>query len=154
MRTEADSAPDEATGRLRLKAADAADLQILSAALQDAVVPLVDMVYLGDDQAFALVVNRFRWEAQSAEGGHPERVLCGISFAGVESVRRRGLAKAAVDGFLSLLAIEVAGPDGPSVTIELRFAGEAAIQLQARTVECRLEDLGEPWPTQWRPDHS
>ena len=49
---------------------------------------------------------------------------------------------------MELLTIEA---NDDSVT--LVFAGGAAIQLELESVQCALEDLVEPWPTLWRPDH-
>ncbi len=46
----------------RLKAADAEDLEILSARLQDAAGRLKDFVWLPKQRRFAALVNRFRWE--------------------------------------------------------------------------------------------
>ena len=154
MRTEAESRPKAEKGHLRLRAIDAADMQILSAALQDAVVPLADMAYLSDDRIFVMVVNRFRWEDRAVDDRRSARVLCGVSFAGVEEVRRKNVTEAAVDGFLNLLSVEVDTPASGSTTIELCFAGGAGVRLLAHGVDCRLEDIGEAWPTQWRPDHS
>jgi hypothetical protein len=33
------------------------------------------------------------------------------------------------------------------------FAGDAALRLQGPRIVCHMEDLGEPWPTRWRPSH-
>ena len=140
-------------GLLKLAARDAADLGIISSVLQDALVPLSDMLWLPDDRRFVIAVNRFRWE----RGASGERVAAGVSFEQIDAVKRRNLDSAQVDGFLNLLSVTVhpdeSGGDG-GATILLTFAGDAAIRLESASLLCHLEDFGEPWPTQWRPDHA
>ena len=46
-----------APGRLRLRAADGDDIPVLSACLQDAVVPVADMAYLPSEARFVMVAN-------------------------------------------------------------------------------------------------
>ena len=48
---------------LRLRAEDSDDLAVISACLQDSLVPVRDLAYLPDEGRFMLVANRFRWEA-------------------------------------------------------------------------------------------
>ncbi len=54
-----------------------------------------------------------------------------------------------VDGVLSLLTLRL---DGRYLIIA--FAGGGAIRLDIDQLVCQLEDLGESWPTVWRPAHS
>ena len=181
-------APSLPTERLRLKARDADDLQIISAALQDAIVAVGDMAYLPDEQRFVLVVNRFKWECgdyrdlfspdgagglqpdgapaaapagegrDAGDGGDNEsdpddgvflRTNCGICFSGVTAVRHRGVDRQRRDVMLSLLAVSA-----DANAIMLVFAGGAMIRLECPAIDCRLDDMGEPWPTRWRPEHS
>ena len=37
--------------------------------------------------------------------------------------------------------------------VVLSFAGGTAIRLEGSEITCRVEDMGEPWPTTWRPQH-
>jgi hypothetical protein len=46
---------------IRLRAEDDEDLKIVSACLQDAILPIGDMGFLPDEKRFVMVVNRFRW---------------------------------------------------------------------------------------------
>lgn len=156
------------SGPLKLRAEDAEDLDIVSACLQDAIVPLSDMEYLPEERRFVLVVNRFRWEncpesADMAAGapargpgdasfgdgaGLYERINCGVAFDGVEAVRRCGLDPRDRARMLELLSMRI---ETGSVTLE--FAGQAALRLEGAKITCRLADVGDPWPTQWRPRH-
>jgi hypothetical protein len=136
---------------LRLAATDAEDIAVLSSLLQDAVMPIGEMAYLQADQRFVFVVNRFRWEDagdERVEGRIYERVRCGITFDRVTGVRRRDLDQRQRKQILELLAVEAG--DG---YVELVFAGGATIRLDVDAILCHAEDFGEPWPTQWRPEH-
>ena len=137
---------------LRLRAEDREDLAVISACLQDALVRVADLAYEPETGNFVLVANRFRWEcsATSADGaGEAERILCALTFDGVDGVAYRGFRRSERDRILSLLAIR---QDRPRA-IELDFAGRATIRLNAAGIRCRLRDFGEPWPTGWVPGH-
>ncbi len=136
---------------LRLAATDAEDVAVLSSLLQDAVMPIGEMAYIQADRRFVFVVNRFRWEDagdERIEGRIYERVRCGITFDRVTGVRRRDLDQRQRKQILELLAVEAG--DG---YVELKFAGGATIRLEVDAILCHAEDFGEPWPTQWRPEH-
>ena len=48
------------------------------------------------------------------------------------------------------LAADAARPS-PGLTIDLDFAGHAAIRLTASALSCRVRDFGDPWPTPGSP---
>lgn len=148
-------------GPLKLRAEDAEDLGVVSACLQDAIVPIGEMCFLPDERRFVLVVNRFRWEACGPPGLTPldsadtvedctvfERTHCAIRIEGVEAARCRGLDLRDRGQILELLAIaaEASG-------VVLHFAGGACIRLEASIWRCVVEDIGEPWPTTHKPRH-
>jgi hypothetical protein len=141
---------------LKLRAADAEDLAVMSAILQDALVTVGEMVYLPEESRFVLVVNRFRWERQPGETRKPERTLSGLCIDGVTAVQRRGFNPRDEERILSLLAIQPESleqsPD-KSAALILEFAGGNSIRLEVGRLLCHLDDLGEPWPTRWRPKH-
>jgi len=134
---------------LKLLARDAEDLAVISAVLQDALIPVSEMAYLPEERRFVVVANRFRWErSPAAPRRNGERRLAGLSISGVTAVRRRGFSLAEPDRILVLLAIrQVAG------ALQLDFAGGASIRLETEEIVCHLDDLGEPWPTRWQPRH-
>ncbi len=162
---------ENAAAPLKLRAHDAEDLGALAACLQDALVPLADVVYLKSEKRFVMVANRFMWERKAQEGPPPEpeptaqsadtrfeeaearplyyRVNCAVYFDWVRNVRFRGLDPQEKDQILNLLTVEAGAG-----AIELVFAGGGTIRLEVRDIRCHLEDLGEPWPTRWRPDHA
>ncbi|MBM3487226.1 MAG: DUF2948 family protein [Alphaproteobacteria bacterium] len=136
---------------LKLRATDAEDIAVLSSCMQDAVVPLRDIAWLPDERRFVLVASRFRWEeaaGERVEGRIYERVKTGFRVEDVVRVQRRGIDVRDPGRMLSLLAI--AAEDD---TIELVFSGGVSIRLSVARILCQIEDIGEPWPTQWRPLH-
>ena len=156
---------------LKLRARDARDLETIAACVQDAMVALSDIKYLPRERRFALMLNRFRWEAAPAGAAAPvalaqgnesgdvgfadqgeaefERIHAVLTFDRVRAVKRKRLEQAATDGLLSLLTLRL---DGRYLLIA--FAGGGAIRLDVDQLFCHLEDLGESWPTVWRPQHS
>jgi hypothetical protein len=141
---------------LKLRAADAEDLAVISAILQDSLVSIGEMTYLPEEHRFALVANRFRWEPEAGQerpkGGKAERVLTGICIDGVSAVNRRGFHPRETDRILSLLALRLQEKDDRRALI-LDFAGGSSVRLEVERIMCHLDDLGEPWPTRWRPKH-
>jgi hypothetical protein len=138
---------------LKLRAADAEDMAVLSAILQDALVSVGEMVYLPDESQFVLIANRFRWEPdQGGTRDNFERILTGLCIDQVKSVRRRGVNPREADRILALLAIRPDSDENPTALM-LEFAGGSSIRLEVDRIMCHLDDLGEPWPTRWRPKH-
>ena len=153
------------TSRLKLRAEDQDDLRVIAACLQDALIPLSDIHYLDSERRLILVANRFRWEncpdlpeAPTSQDGiecsNYERVNCGILFDNVTSVRRRGLDQRDRGRILELLTMNIESlGDGGRMAVVMLFAGGAAIRLEGENIKCRISDIGEPWPTQFRPNH-
>ena len=138
---------------MKLRAVDAEDLAVISAILQDSLVAIGEMAYLPEESRFVLVANRFRWEPQAGSvPGKAERVLTGLCIDGVKAVSRRGFSPREGDRILSLLALHVEG-EGGAVSLTLDFAGGSSVRLEVEQILCHLDDLGEPWPTRWRPKH-
>jgi hypothetical protein len=140
---------------LRLRAEDTDDLAVISACLQDALVPVRDLAYDSAARSFLLVANRFRWEGQrpeTANTGEFERVLCGVAFEDVDGVAYRGFRRNEEDRILSLLAIQPIAPPSDGA-IDIEFATGATIRLSVGAIRCRVHDFGQPWPTPWQPGH-
>jgi hypothetical protein len=134
---------------LKLRAEDDEDVAVLSTVLQDALVAIGEMVYLLEERRFVLVANRFRWEPDAADAKRRfQRVFAGLRVDGVTGVQRRGFDPRDGERLLSLLALRAGGS-----SLFLDFAGGASVRLDVERILCHLEDLGEPWPTKWRPRH-
>jgi hypothetical protein len=143
-------------GLLKLKAVDGDDLEVIAGALQDAIVPVLDIAYDAKEQCFMFAANRFRWEKTAGSAGPAgDRVHCGVSFANVVNVQRKGIDRGRPGTFLNLLTIALEErPDGVGPAVLLTFSGDAAIRLETTGLLCHLEDFGEPWPAQWQPQHA
>jgi hypothetical protein len=140
---------DSAT-TVKLAAADAEDLEILSARLQDATAKLRNIVWLPRNRRFAMVVNRYRWES-----GRNQRVLAGLHFDSVLKVQSQKIRMGAGEAVVSLLALRFTANEGedPGGVVELTFAGGGAIRLTVECIDAELADLTQPWAARGRPDH-
>ena len=142
---------------LKLRAEDEADLQIIGACLQDALVPICDMIWLRDERRFAMVVNRFMWEVPpeqvAPEDGADEdeihtRINGILSFQKVKAVRLRNIEQTDRERILNLLTLR-----GRDDGVDLEFAGGGTVRIETDAIDCYLEDVGAPWPTKSRPAH-
>ena len=100
---------------LRLTAADAEDLTVISALVQDAVFPVTEMRWQPALRRFALLLNRFRWEDQAGVTGRhpPERTQAVLVIQDALHVASSGFDRREGDLVLSLLSVEFeAGADG------------------------------------------
>jgi len=138
---------------LRLRAEDAADLEVISAALQDAVFVVGDLAYDARSRRFTAELNRFRWEAQKRKG-RGERIRSVLAVESVLGVKSRKLRLAAKDAAGVLLQIKFEAADEPPAgALALMLAGGGEIRLDAECLDVSLTDLGTPWATPNRPDH-
>lgn len=141
--------------RLKLAAADAEDLQLLSARLQDAVLKLKNLSWQPRKRRFAAVVNRLQWES-----GGQTRVRSGLHFDGVLKVQSQNVKLGADEAVVSLLAVTFKPNDGhenqeadPGGIIELVLAGGGAIRLTVECIDAELTDMTSSWAARGKPDH-
>lgn len=131
---------DADEGPLRLRAFDAEDLRVVSAALQDSVFPVTEMGWQRSSRRFAILVNRYRWEAELKE-----RVQCVLAIEDVQSVRSQGIDRADKDMVLSLLSIDwTEGVDGAGI-LTLVLAGDGEVELSVEALEVTLKDVTRPY---------
>ena len=139
--------------QLRLLAEDAADLDVLAAAAQDALVRAGDLSFDPKARRFSALISRFRWE--KAEGAGPfERVQAGLSFESVLKVKSRRLRRDAPDALASILSLAFEpAEEPPGGVVRVLFAGGGEVSLGVECLDAVLVDLGAAWPTPRRPDH-
>ncbi len=135
---------------LRLLAEDADDLEIISAALQDAVAHIGGISWEPKARRLTIAVNRFRWEA--ADAGH-ERVRAAIQLGGVLAVRARNLRPEAKDAVVQLLAVTFDPGEAPGGIITFAFADGADLAAEVECIDAALADLSTPWTTPSSPEH-
>ena len=138
---------------LKLLAADVADLEIISAAAQDALVHVSELSYDPKARRFTAMVSRFRWES-AGEAGPFERVRAALSFESVLAVRTRKLRRDMPQALADILSLKFeAAEDPPGGVARLVLAGDGEIALDVECLDVTLADIGPVWPTPRRPDH-
>lgn len=133
---------------LRLLAHDATDLEMLSAAVQDAVVKVGDIRFESEAKRLTVALNRYRWE-----GGGRTRVRSGLQFGSVRSVQGRKIRRDDPEAVLELLAITFEEAEAPGGAITFSFAGGGDLRATVECVEGVLADISAPWPTPRKPRH-
>ncbi|MBK4217097.1 DUF2948 family protein [Paracoccus caeni] len=132
---------------LALKAEDSDDLRIMSALLQDSVLPGSEISYDPKARRLALLLNRFRWEdadAARAEGRGFERVRALLVIGDVLRMTSDGVERDA-DTVLELLSIDwQPGEDGTGA-LSLNFSGDGTLVLDVECVNLDLRDVSQPY---------
>jgi Protein of unknown function (DUF2948) len=142
---------DAKPSSLQLLADDAEGMQLISAALQDAIGAIGDIRYEKAARRLTVAFNRFRWEAGAKKGG--ERVRSALQLGGVLDVKAKKLRRDAPKAVVSLLAIAFEPGEAPGGAVVLSFAGGGELRATVECVDAVLADLSRPWPTRNRPAH-
>ena len=135
---------------LRLLAQDADDLEIISAALQDAVARIGDIRWEPRARRLTMALNRFCWEAATER---PERVRAAVQFGGVMAVRSRNLRTDAPDGVVQLLALRFEPAEPPGGVVVFAFADGADLAAEVECIDAAMADLSEAWAAPHVPEH-
>lgn len=135
--------------KLKLTALDADDLGVISAAVQDSLVAVRDCAYFAGEKRFVLLLNRFCWEAGPGVDAQYWRTHSALVFNDVNAVHHHKIPLDTPDRVLDLLSV---GAENAHSAV-LRFAADRAIRLEIGRLACHLGDVGEPWPTPWKPAH-
>ena len=138
-------------GGLQLLAADAEDLKVLSAALQDAVCAIGDIRFERGPRRLTIAFNRVRWEAAAAKT--TERVRSALQLGGALEVKARRLKRDAPKAILSLLSVGFEPGEAPGGVIAFAFAGGGELKVTVECIDAVLADLSRPWPARRRPTH-
>jgi len=131
---------------LRLLAEDAVDLQIISAALQDAIMRPVDIRWEKEARRLTIVLSRFCWDC----GG--TRVMAAMQFGDVEAVKSRRLPRLP-ESALELLALDFEPTEAPGGRVILMFAGGGDLRIDVECLDAVLTDLSDRWPARVAPTH-
>ena len=158
------SAKTEKPSRLKLMARGRTDFEILSALMQDAIVPGEDMVWDKAGSCFVMLANRFCWDLPAQKGvksksGGPvhQRRLCAVQVHGVMTVRTSGMPQSRKGTLFNLLAIdfddgvlasaggEAGAVQEPGKQAEAR-AGAKAVSTGKAEAKSKAVDDSEPKP--------
>jgi len=134
---------------LKLKAETQADLQIISASMQDAIVRVGGIDYNPKGRFLTLRATRFRHEDQQSA-----RIQSGLRLDGILSLSSRGLDRSDPDAMAVLLGIDYAEDDAPpGGVMTFIFAGGGEIRARVEALELILADVAEPRLTNKTPLH-
>ena len=149
--------------KLRLLAYDVDDVAVLSALLQDAIIPGSDMSFDRQLNEFVIVANRFCWELGpcgdvKSSDGKPiyERRLCGIRIARVRSVQHHnwpGTRQYELFNLLALGLMDMAEKATDGAVLQFEFSGGSCLRLNVDDVDVVLADLDVGHPTSLQPAH-
>ena len=149
--------------KLRLLAHDGDDVGVISALLQDAIVPGSDMSFDRKLNEFVIVANRFCWELEpfanvKSSDGKPiyERRLCGLRIARVRSVQHYNWPEMRQYELFNLLALglmDMAEQADDGAVIQFEFSGGSSLRLNVDEVDIVLADLDVGHPTSLQPTH-
>ena len=136
---------------LRLLAQDVDDLQVISAALQDAIAHVGDIRYEPKGRTLTVMFNRFRWEGAGGPCG--ERVVSALQLGDVVRVRQRGLSTEDKGALISALALDFDPGEAPGGCVLLRFCHGGDLAVEVECIDAVLADVSEAWPARSWPDH-
>jgi hypothetical protein len=149
--------------KLRLLAHDRDDISVLSALLQDAIIPGADMSFDRKLNEFVIVANRFCWELEpltdvkSSDGkAIHERRLCGVRIARVRSVHHNHWPKTRQYRLFNLLAlglVDMAEHAKDGSVLQFEFSGGSSLRLNVDDVDIAFADLDVGHPTSLQPKH-
>ena len=149
--------------KLRLLAHDGDDVAVLSALLQDAIIPGADMSFNHKLNEFVIVANRFCWELEplvdvKSSHGKPifERRLCGIRIARVRDVQHNNWPETRQNQLFNLLALrlmDMAEQAREGAVLQFEFSGGSSLRLNVDVVDIVLVDLDVGHPTSLQPAH-
>ncbi|GHF41151.1 DUF2948 family protein [Seohaeicola zhoushanensis] len=130
---------------LNLGAMDADDLGVISALVQDAVLPITEISWQPAARRLALLVNRFRWEDGGRERHGPERVRALLVVDNVIRVASQGIDRKDRGLVLSLLSVSFEPGEDEAGQVLLTLAGDGAIRLEVEALEVTLKDVTRPY---------
>jgi hypothetical protein len=140
---------------LKLRAEDLEDLEVISAAVQDATFAMGDVAFDAKARRLTVLLNRFRWEQVAGEKGPFERVRSGLSLDGVLGVRSLRLRRDLPDATAWLLALSyIPDAEPPGGEVRLVLAGGGEIGVRVECVDAAMVDTGPVWRTPRLPDHA
>ncbi|WP_208347247.1 DUF2948 family protein [Pseudaestuariivita rosea] len=143
---------------LRLVAFDTDDLRVISALVQDAIFPIAEMTWQPKQRRFAILLNRFRWEDETAAERRKrsyERVQSVLTIEDVQKVSSQGIDRSDKDIVLSCLSIDFEPGNDGTGRVLITLAGDGAIALDVEALEVNLRDVTRPYvaPSGHKPEH-
>nr|WP_237072509.1 DUF2948 family protein [Pseudaestuariivita rosea] len=137
---------------------DTDDLRVISALVQDAIFPIAEMTWQPKQRRFAILLNRFRWEDETAAERRKrsyERVQSVLTIEDVQKVSSQGIDRSDKDIVLSCLSIDFEPGNDGTGRVLITLAGDGAIALDVEALEVNLRDVTRPYvaPSGHKPEH-
>jgi hypothetical protein len=131
---------------LKIIAQDPADLYILSACLQDSLIPIDGLNYDAAKKCFHIFAHRYQWEGH---GNASQRIASRLSIENVEGVQFSGFDPKRKDSQdLYLLTLHHETP-----YLYMIFSNNAKIRLKTDALKIKLRDVSIPWSS-LKPSHA
>lgn len=129
---------------LSLQANDIQGMEIVSALLQDSLLPPTDMNH--DGNTFVLVCSRFMREISNA---NPHRVHTAVYIQGVQQVQRKNISPKN-ELPLNILSLTLNGD-----TLTLQFSEDRAVRMSvSNDFAVMVRDVDSPYPVSTTPNHT
>ena len=134
--------------KLRLRASDTGDLEIIAGAVQDSIFQIGQSRYDKAGLSFTLRLSRYMREMDT-----PHRVESGLRFDGVLSVKSQGVDLTKQDAYAVILGLIYEATDTPAGIVSVTLAGGGVIQIEVEAIDATLADIGDPRKTKRIPKH-
>lgn len=134
--------------KLRLKAETKTDLDIIAAAVQDAILRVGEINYDLRGRSLTLRMTRFQHESDKAA-----RAQSGLRFDSVLGVRTRGIDRSDPEAMAVLLNVVFEQTDKPAGVLTLIFAGGGELQADVECLDVILADVTDAVETGKLPLH-
>ena len=134
--------------KLRLRASDTGDLEIIAGAVQDSIFQVGQSRYDKAGLSFTLRLSRYMREMDT-----PHRVESGLRFDGVLSVKSQGVDLAKQDAYAVILGLIYEATDTPAGIVSVTLAGGGTIQIEVEAIDATLADIGDARKTKRIPKH-
>jgi len=134
--------------KLRLRAETKADLEVIAAAVQDAILRVGEITYNMRAMSLTLRMSRFRHEDDKGA-----RAQSGLRFDGVLNVKTRGIDRSDPQAMAVLLNLEYEGIDPPGGVLKLIFAGGGELHAEVEMLDVILADVTDAKATDKLPMH-
>ena len=134
--------------KLRLRAETQADLEIIAAAVQDAILRVGEITYNMRGRSLTLRMSRFRHEDDAGA-----RAQSGLRFDGVLNVKARGIDRSDPEAMAVLLNLEFEETDKPAGIMRLVFAGGGELHADVEALDVILADVTDARETDKLPLH-
>lgn len=134
--------------KLRLRASDTGDLEIIAGAVQDSIFQVGQSRYDKAGLSFTLRLSRYMREMDT-----PHRVESGLRFDGVLSVKSQGVDLTKQDAYAVILGLIYEATDTPAGIVSVTLAGGGVIQIEVEAIDATLADIGDARKTKRIPKH-